>query len=241
MDTLCNRRRKKRKKEIRKKELSERLIKGRIIRDIRTLFEKEEGEDCYKPKRVSKFPNNNYIEYESNGDKNRNLSLDECFNNINSYFRNIMIDLQNYDTWKIQLTIANNFTSSEDVEEEFLMHSSNHNIKLTPYNDVNEVINELFASLLSRYQENLEKSMRGSNFIFDSVQRLYCKCHKVNFKRGDSHIDSPDWIKKATLNLKNTGNKCFQYTATVALNYEEIESHPERISNIKLFISKYNW
>ena len=41
---------------------------------MRTLFEQEE--DYYKPKRASKFWNNNYIQYESNGDKNRNLSLD---------------------------------------------------------------------------------------------------------------------------------------------------------------------
>ena len=27
----------------------------------------------------------------------------------------------------------------------------------------------------------------------------------------------------------------------VALNYGEIELHPERVSNIKLFINKYNW
>ena len=77
--------------------------------------------------------------------------------------------------------------------------------------------------------------MRGSDFIFDSVQLMYCKCHKVNFSRGGSFIDSPDWIKKkkATINPKNTVDKCFQNAATVALNYEEIESHPERVSNIK--------
>ena len=28
---------------------------------------------------------------------------------------------------------------------------------------------------------------------------------------------------------------------TVALNYGEIESHPERVSIIKPFINKYNW
>ena len=39
-------------------------------------------------------------------------------------------------------------------------------------------------------------------------------------------------MKKAIINLKNTNDKCFQYGATVALNYEEIESHLERISNI---------
>ena len=33
----------------------------------------------------------------------------------------------------------------------------------------------------------------------------------------------------------------FQYATTVALNYEEIESHPERVSSIKSFRNKYNW
>ena len=41
------------------------------------LFEQQQ-EDCCKPKRVSNFCDNNYIEYESNGDRNKNLSLDEC-------------------------------------------------------------------------------------------------------------------------------------------------------------------
>ena len=85
--------------------------------------------------------------------------------------------------------------------------------------------------------------MRGSDFIFNSVLLMYYKGHKVNFSRGDSYVDSPDWIKKkkTTINPKNTDEKCFQYAATVALNYEEIESHPERSLNIKPFINKYNW
>ena len=33
--------------------------------------------------------------------------------------------------------------------------------------------------------------------------------------------------KKATTNPKKD-DKCFQYAATVPLNHEEIESHPER-------------
>ena len=100
-----------------------------------------------------------------------------------------------------------------------------------------------FKSLRSKYQDNLETSMKESGFNFDSVQLMYCKCHKVDFIRGGSYIDSPDWIKKkkATINKKKTDGKCFQYAATAALNFGEIESHPERVSNIKLFINKYNW
>ena len=33
--------------------------------------------------------------------------------------------------------------------------------------------------------------------------------------------------------------KCFQYT--LALNLDQINSHPERISKIKPFIEQYNW
>ena len=85
--------------------------------------------------------------------------------------------------------------------------------------------------------------MKGNDFIFDSVQLMHYQCHKVNFKRGGSYIDSPDWIKKrkAKINPKNDNKKCFQYATTVALNYEEIKWNPERVSNIKPFINKYNW
>ena len=42
------------------------------------------------------------------------------------------------------------------------------------------------------------------------------------------------------ISTNNEDNKCFQYTVTGTLNYGETESHPERLSNIKLFINKYN-
>ena len=51
------------KKERKKPEYNERLIKDKVISIIITLFEQQEY--YYKPKRVSSFWNNNYIEYES--------------------------------------------------------------------------------------------------------------------------------------------------------------------------------
>ena len=71
------------------------------------------------------------------------------------------------------------------------MHSGNNNIEFICYNDANEVFDELFESLHSRYQGNLETSMRAKDFIFDSVQLMYYKCHKVNFSRDGSYIDFP--------------------------------------------------
>ena len=119
---------KKKKERNQRKKINDRLITDKIIGYIRTLFEQQEDHD--KPKIVSNFYNNIYIEYESNGDINRNLSLDEYLNKIKPYLRNIIIDLQISDTWKIQLTIAINFISSIDVEKEHVMHSRSDNINL---------------------------------------------------------------------------------------------------------------
>ena len=92
------------------------------------------------------------------------------------------------------------------------MHSRSNNIKFTSYNDANGVVDELSESLHSRYQGNLQTTMRGSDFIFDPIQLMCCKCHTLNFKRGSSYIDSPAWIieEKATINPKNMDDKCFK-------------------------------
>ena len=123
------------------------------------------------------------------------------------------------------------------------MHTRRNNTKFTSYDDANEVIDQIFDSLHSRHQDNTEASMRESDCIFDSVHLMYYKCHKVNFRRGSSYIDSPDWIKKekATTNPKNEDDKFFQYGVTVALNYVEIKWNPEKVPSIKQFINNYNW
>ena len=47
--------------------------------------------------------------------------------------------------------------------------------------------------------------------------------------------------EKATTNPKNTDNNCFQYALIDELNYQSIESHPERVSIVKPCIDQYNW
>ena len=109
--------------------------------------------------------------------------------------------------------------------------------------DTDEIIKELFKSLLQRYQENLQEKMKGSDFAFDGVNYLYYNFNKISISRGGSYIDSPKWLKdkKSTVNHKNNDNKCFQYAVTLTLNIDKINDHPERISKIKPFIEKYNW
>ena len=76
------------------------------------------------------------------------------------------------------------FISSKGTHKQRVIRSKSDNIKLTSCNNANKVVEELFDSLISRYQGNFERSMVGSGFIFDSLKIMYCKCNKVNFRRG---------------------------------------------------------
>ena len=87
-------------------EKSTKANKDRILRDIKNLPEHEEEENYYKPVRVGYFWSKNFIEYESNSNKNNTPSHDEYCNNIRPYLKD---NLEKSDTRKIQLIIANNF------------------------------------------------------------------------------------------------------------------------------------
>ena len=79
-----------------------------MLGDIKNLFEHEE-ENYYKPVRVNNFFSNSYIEYESKGDRNKTLSVEEYLNKIRTCLKDIINNLKKSASWKIQLTIANKF------------------------------------------------------------------------------------------------------------------------------------
>ena len=65
-------------------------IKDRTVRDIKNLFEHEEEKNFYKPVTVSNFWSNNYIEYESNRDRNKTLSVEEYLNKTRLYLKDFI-------------------------------------------------------------------------------------------------------------------------------------------------------
>ena len=147
---------------------------------------------------------------------------------------NTIIKHKTRGEWKVQLTMAINFISSKKI-------TISDNIEIMMGKETDEIIEKIFESVLEIYQEGLGESMRGSEYIFDSVDALYYSLDKTSLRR--SYIDSREWLKnkKAIINPKNNDDKCFQYALTVALNNRNIKNNPERISKIKPFIGKYNW
>ena len=80
--------------------------------------------------------------------------------------------------------------------------------------------------------------------MFDYVESLNYIFPKVDLKRSGSYIETPERLKNkgATINCQNDDDdKCFQYAITIALNYNEIGNHHQRVSKVKHFIDQYNW
>ena len=85
-------------KNLFRQEKETKAVKDRILRDIKNLFECEEEENYYKSVGVNDFWSNNYIEFESNGDRNKTLSIKKYLNKIRPYLKDIINHLKTSDT-----------------------------------------------------------------------------------------------------------------------------------------------
>ena len=212
------------------------------IKDIENLFKISIDKDYYKPKFNKSGYNKNYAQYESKGDKI--LSLKEYLNLIEKYLRELIEEYKLKGEWKVQLAIEVNFISLKPGSDETCtMYTRSDNIEIMFGDNNDDIIEQLFESLLKKYEENLQNRMRGSGFEFDGVNFLYYDFNKTSINRGGSYIDSPKWLKDkmSTISPKNNDDKGFQYAVTLALNLDKTKKDPQRVSKIKPFIEKYNW
>ena len=94
---------------------------------------------------------------------------------IRPYLRDIINGNKTKREWKYKLWMRINFMSSKDSDETRTMHTASGNIEIMIGNKTSVFIKKLFNSLLQKYQEGLKESMRGGEFVFDSVDLLYYK------------------------------------------------------------------
>ena len=137
-----------------------------------------------------------------------------------------------------------NCISSKNFEETLTIYSPSNNIEILMGSETDNIIDELFESLLQKFLKARETSNnRGSEFIHENVGLLHYIFQKISLKRGKSYIKSSKWLKnkRATISPKNKNDdNCFQYAKTVALNHQNIGRDHQRISKIKPFINQCN-
>ena len=118
-------------------------------------------EDCYEPIIVKTAFDVNYIQYESKGDKGKNLSIKRYLKMIKPYLSDLINNHKTHGSaryhsgnkswvektsseWEIQLTMAINFIYSKDSDETRTMHTKSNNVEIMIGSDTNEIIKGLF-------------------------------------------------------------------------------------------------
>ena len=175
------------------------------IRDVENLFDEASEENYYKPIFVESSHKGNYKHYKSNGDIEKKLSAYQYLNKIRPYLYDLINDHRiARRVWKIQICMHVNFISSRDTGETRIYYVWSDNVSIMQGENTNAIIREIFRSFLHNYQQEL-KMIKGSDFVFESVDLLDYKLHRVRLKRGGSYIKSPKWLenKKAVINPKN--------------------------------------
>ena len=175
------------------------------IRDIENLFDEASEEDYYKPILVKSSFKGNYKYYESRGDKEKRLSVKQYLNKITPYLYDLINDHRiARRVWKTQINMRVNFVFSKDTKGTCTIRVWSHNVSIMQGINTDDIVKEVFKSILHNYQERL-KIIKGSNFVFESVDLLNYKLHRVHLRRGGSYIKSSEWLenKKAIINPKN--------------------------------------
>ena len=223
-----------------------------MTHDIGHLFNEITKEEYYEPIEIKSAFDGNYIEYESKGDNNDNLSLEEYRNVIRPYLRDMIDNLKAHSEWKIQTVMKINFISSLGTDEFRVMHTKNNNIEIMNGTETSDAINELFKSFLRRYREGLETKMKGNSFIFERVDLVYYHLHKITVALNHEKIgkDPQKILKiKPCINKYNWKNVEFpshlkdwkkfeKNNNTIALNILFVPYNTKQIR--PAYISKYN-
>ena len=108
------------------------------------LFNEVNEEDYYKPTEVKSAFDGSYVLYESKGDKDARLSIDEYFDIISPHLKDTIGSHKARNEWKIQLSMRIIFVSFTDANETREMHTKSDNITIMSGIETEDVINELF-------------------------------------------------------------------------------------------------
>ena len=106
--------------------------------------------------------------------------------------------------------------------------------------DMDEIVNEMIAHMKGQIENT---ALLNSRFVFDEVLHIDVDFHKLNLTRGLSYLPLPDWLTKtkAIINPRNEDQECFKWAVIAASKWEDIDSHPERISKLKRFEADFDW
>ena len=118
-------------KESKKKNItSSLLLKGKKILNLSLKKKIKPQKDVYKAKKIYSAFDDSYVEYQSNSDGDKSISIKRYLRIIRGYLKKITDSKKKNGEWKIELIMKINFISSRNFIESRDMYSKSDNIEI---------------------------------------------------------------------------------------------------------------
>ena len=106
--------------------------------------------------------------------------------------------------------------------------------------NLDQIVDGMIANMKFQIED---PALLNSRFVFNEVLYLDVNFHQLNLMRGSSYLPLPDFIakRKAVINPQNRDEECFKWAIIAVNKWMDIDSHPERVSNLREFADNYDW
>ena len=97
-------------------------------------------------------------------------------------------------------------------------------------------IADMLEDVITELNANIVKfKTTGSGWVVRNLVSLTANFWQLNPLRGSSYHPLPKWVndRKAVVNVKNSDNKCFQWSCLASLFYSKVSHNHERVSHYK--------
>ena len=194
----------------------------------------------FKPIELEQRFGGSYRSYRING--RPKMDVDTFFNRIRKgLIELIKRDLKTRTSARIQTTAWIRFVR-DDEEGQERVELAFKSLMTSVYrgSEPDQIVDGMIAN--KKFQiEN--PALLNSRFVFDEFLYLDVNFHQLNLMRGSSYLPLPDFIakRKAVINTQNGDEECFKWAIIAADKWMGIDSHPERMSNLREFADNYYW
>ena len=132
------------------------LNKKEMIKQIEKIISVPK-KSAYKPVKVSGAFSDNFVEYKSGSEKDKSISIASYLNKIREHLKKLIDNKRKKGERKIQLVLKISFIFSKNFNETRDMYSKSYNFEIIMGVDSNEIIKNLFNSILRRYKKGLQE------------------------------------------------------------------------------------
>ena len=193
----------------------------------------------FKPIELEQVFNGAYRSYRVNG--RPKIDVDTFFNRIRKgVIELIKRELKTRTSARIQTTTWIRFVR-DDKEGQERVELAFNSLMTSVYRGSN--LDRIVDGMIANMKFQIENpALLNSRFVFDEVLYLDVNFHQLNLTRRSSYLPLPDFMakRKAVINPKNGDEECFKWAIIAAGKWMDIDSHPERVSNLKGQLQRFH-